>query len=86
MTGWAVNSIASAVKGSSPFLPTLSVFKLSKYFYVIFLIKSLYSSTVERDTVNIMISVQFTLRAFTLNITFKVSLQIKQNIFSLLNL
>lgn len=68
MTGWAVNSIASAVKGSSPFLPTLSVF------HVIFIIKSLYSSKVERDTVNIMISVQFTLRAFTLNITFKVSL------------
>ena len=26
MTGWAVNSIASAVKGSSPFLPILAVF------------------------------------------------------------
>jgi hypothetical protein len=52
MTGWAVNSIALAVEGSIPFLPNLNMY-----------IASLYSSMVERDTVNILIDVRFTLEA-----------------------
>jgi hypothetical protein len=49
MTGWAVNSIANAIKGSSPFLLSC--------------IKSSNSSMVERNTVNILINVQFIFRA-----------------------
>lgn len=48
MTGWAVNSIAEAIKGSIPFLP---------------IIYCLCSLKVKRNTVNIYISVQFTSKA-----------------------
>lgn len=61
MTGWAVNSIAMAVEGSSPFLP--SVAGQGNIF-------SLYSSMVERNTVNICISVRFTLEAISLKVVF----------------
>ena len=53
MMGWAVNSIAKAVEGSIPFLPT----------NIVYIKHGLYSSMAERNTVNILIYVQFMLKA-----------------------
>ena len=39
MTGWAVNSIANAVEGSSPFLPIPGKREINKRVYLIFYIR-----------------------------------------------
>lgn len=38
MTGWAVNSIAKAIKGSSPFLPISTYKFVYIYIYIMFIV------------------------------------------------